>query len=41
MEIKVTFAPKRAGQYTAVLLITASNGARQVEVALKGNAPLG
>ena len=40
-EIKVTFAPKRAGQYTAVLLITASNGARQVEVALKGNAPLG
>jgi hypothetical protein len=40
-QIKVTFAPERSGQYTAVLVLTASNGARQVDVALRGNAPLG
>jgi hypothetical protein len=40
-EMKVTFAPQRAGQYTAVLVVKASNAQRQVEVDLTGNAPLG
>jgi len=40
-EIKVTFAPLRAGQHSAALVVAASNAPRQVEVDLKGNALLG
>jgi hypothetical protein len=39
-EIKVTFTPPAPGEYTAVLVVVASNAPRAVEVDLKGNQSL-
>jgi hypothetical protein len=40
-DIKVTFDPKGPGQYSAKLVVAASNASRQAEVDLKGSALLG
>lgn len=39
-EVKVTFAPAGPGEYSAVLVVAASNAPRQVEVGLKGTQSL-
>jgi hypothetical protein len=39
-EVKVMFAPPGPGEYTAVLVVAASNAPRQVEVDLKGTQGL-